>query len=99
MQDLNDLFYFAKVVEHGSYAAAARALLVPKSRLSRRIIALAERLGIRLIQRSTRKLTITDIGQEYYRHCVAVLVETGGRIGPGNLSFTTRIAAFSQKSD
>ncbi|ASJ76038.1 LysR substrate-binding domain-containing protein [Granulosicoccus antarcticus] len=75
MHDLNDLYYFVKVVEHGSYAAASRALLVPKSRLSRRIIALEERLGIRLIQRSTRRLAITDIGQEYYRHCVAMLVE------------------------
>lgn len=75
MQDLNDLFYFVQVVDHGSYAAAARALALPRSRLSRRIMTLEERLGIRLIQRSTRKLTITDIGQEYYRHCVAMLVE------------------------
>ena len=75
MQDLNDLFYFAKVVEHGSYAAAARALGMPKSRLSRRVIELEERLGVRLLQRSTRKLAVTEIGQEYYRHCLAMLVE------------------------
>lgn len=75
MQDLNDLYYFVQVVDHGSYAAAGRALGVPKSKLSRRIIALEERLGARLLQRSTRKLTITEIGQEYYRHCVAMLVE------------------------
>jgi len=75
MQDLNDLFYFAQVVEHGGYAAAGRALGIPKSKLSRRILELEERLGVRLLQRSTRKLAVTEIGQEYYRHCVAMLVE------------------------
>lgn len=75
MQDLNDLYFFVQVADHGSYAAAGRALGVPRSKLSRRIIALEERLGIRLIQRSTRKLQITEIGQEFYRHCVAMLVE------------------------
>lgn len=75
MQDLNDLYYFVQVVDHGSYAAAARALGMPRSRFSRRIIDLEERLGVRLLQRSTRKLAVTEIGQEYYRHCVAMLVE------------------------
>ncbi len=75
MRDLNDLFYFAKVVEHGGYAAAARALGMPRSRLSRRVIELEESLGVRLLQRSTRKLAVTEIGQEYYRHCLAMLVE------------------------
>ena len=77
MQDLNDLYYFVQVVDHGGYAAAGRALGMPKSKLSRRIIALEERLGVRLLQRSTRKLTVTEIGQEFYRHCVAMLVEAG----------------------
>lgn len=77
MQDLNDLYYFVQVVDHGGYAAAGRALGMPKSKLSRRIIELEERLGVRLLQRSTRKLTVTEIGQEYYRHCVAMLVEAG----------------------
>lgn len=75
MQDLNDLYYFAQVVDHGSYAAAGRALGIPKSKLSRRILQLEERLGVRLLQRSTRKLAVTEVGQEYYRHCVAMLVE------------------------
>lgn len=75
MQDLNGLYYFVQVVDHGGYAMAGRALGVPKSKLSRRIIQLEERLGVRLLQRSTRKLTVTEIGQEYYRHCVAMLVE------------------------
>lgn len=75
MQDLNDLYYFSQVVEHGGYAAAGRALGIPKSKLSRRILELEGRLGVRLLQRSTRKLTVTEVGQEYYRHCVAMLVE------------------------
>jgi DNA-binding transcriptional LysR family regulator len=77
MQNLNDLYYFVQVVDHGGYAAAGRALGMPKSKLSRRIIELEDRLGVRLLQRSTRKLTVTEIGQEYYRHCVAMLVEAG----------------------
>ena len=75
MQNLNDFYYFAQVVEHGGYAAAGRALGIPKSKLSRRILALEDRLGVRLLQRSTRKLAVTDIGHEVYRHCVAMLVE------------------------
>ena len=75
MRDLNDLYYFVKVVDHGGFAPAARALGEPKSKLSRRIALLEERLGVRLIQRSTRHLLVTDIGQNYYAHCKAMLVE------------------------
>jgi DNA-binding transcriptional LysR family regulator len=74
MQDLNDLFYFAKVVEAGGFAAAGRLLGIPKSRLSRRIAELEERLGARLLQRSTRKLALTDIGEHYYRHCQTMIL-------------------------
>lgn len=75
MQDLNDLYLFAQVVEHGGFAAAGRAIGIPKSKLSRRVGELEARLGIRLIQRSTRRFAVTEIGQEYYRHCIAMLVE------------------------
>ncbi|PJI50068.1 MAG: LysR family transcriptional regulator [Pseudomonas sp.] len=75
MDDLNDLYYFAQVVEHGGFTPAGRALDQPKSKLSRRIAALEERLGVRLIQRSTRHFSVTEIGQVFYRHCVAMLVE------------------------
>lgn len=75
MQDLNDLYFFAQVVDHNGFAAAARAIGMPRSRLSRRIGLLEERLGVRLIQRSTRRFAVTEIGREYYRHCVAMLVE------------------------
>ncbi len=73
--DLNDLFYFAMVVEHGGFSQAGRALAMPKSKLSRRIALLEERLGVRLIQRSTRRFSVTEVGQDYYRHCKAMLVE------------------------
>lgn len=75
MQDLNDLYYFAKVVEHGGFAAAGRALGEPKSKLSRRIARLEERLGVRLIQRSTRQFSVTELGQTFQEHCLAMLVE------------------------
>src|ERR1700692_722806 len=75
MQDLNDMRFFAEVVEQNGFAAAARKLGTPRSRLSRRIGLLEERLGVRLIQRSTRRFAVTEIGREYYRHCVAMLVE------------------------
>jgi DNA-binding transcriptional LysR family regulator len=73
MQD--HLRFFAGVVEQNGFAAAARKLGMPRSRLSRRIGLLEERLGVRLIQRSTRRFAVTEIGREYYHHCVAMMVE------------------------
>lgn len=75
MQDLNDFVWFVKVVDHGGFAAAGRALDQPKSKLSRRIAQLEERLGVRLIQRTTRQFTVTEVGQTFYQHCKAMLVE------------------------
>ncbi|MBY4594969.1 LysR family transcriptional regulator [bacterium BD-1] len=73
--DLNDLQFYAMVVEHGGFAAAERALGVPKSRLSRRIAQLESDLGVRLLQRSTRKFAVTDVGQSVYRHAQTMLAE------------------------
>lgn len=75
LEDLNDLYFFAAVVEHGGFSAAGRALGLPKSRLSKRVAQLEERLGVRLLQRTTRKFVVTDTGQRFYRHCRAVLEE------------------------
>ena len=66
--DLNDMYYFAEVVERGGFAAAGRALGVPKSRLSRRISDLEAQLGVRLLQRTTRRLSLTDAGENFLRH-------------------------------
>ena len=65
MQDLNDMLLFAEVVERGGFAAAGRALGLPKSRLSRRVAGLEAQLGVRLLQRTTRKLSLTDVGEAF----------------------------------
>jgi DNA-binding transcriptional LysR family regulator len=75
LQDLNDLYFFAAVVEHGGFSAAGRALGVPKSRLSKRVAQLEERLGVRLLQRTTRRFVVTEVGERFYTHCRAVLEE------------------------
>lgn len=75
MPDLNDLVYFAEVVTHGGFAAAGRALREPKSKLSRRISALEARLGVRLIERSSRRFRVTDVGQSFYERCKAMVAE------------------------
>jgi DNA-binding transcriptional LysR family regulator len=72
MPDLNDMLFFAEVVDHGGFAAAGRALNLPKSKLSRRVADLESRLGVRLLQRTTRKLSLTQAGEIYHRHCVAM---------------------------
>ncbi|MET3131014.1 DNA-binding transcriptional LysR family regulator [Oxalobacteraceae bacterium GrIS 1.11] len=77
MQDLNDLYYYVQVVDHSGFAPAGRALCMPKSKLSRRVAMLEERLGVRLIQRTSRHFSVTEIGQTYYEHCKAMLVEAG----------------------
>jgi DNA-binding transcriptional LysR family regulator len=75
MQDLNDFYYFAEVVAHGGFAAASRALSIPKSKLSRRIAQLEQRLDARLIERSTRRFRVTEVGQAFYERCRTMLVD------------------------
>lgn len=73
--DLNDYRYFAAVVDAGGFSAAERVLGVPKSRLSRRVAALEHRLGVRLLQRSTRRITLTDTGSQVAEHARAMMRE------------------------
>lgn len=73
MRDLNDLSLFAAVVAAGGFSAAGRDLGMPKSRLSRHVAALEERLGLRLIERSTRRFAVTPFGMEVYRHAQAMV--------------------------
>ena len=75
VQDLNNLYFFAKVVEFGSYTAAAKALGLQTSKLSRRIAALETELGVRLLNRTTRRLSLTEAGKTFHRHCLALLDE------------------------
>lgn len=66
MLDLNDIMVFARVIEAGSFTAAARLLGMPKATVSRRIAALEREVGVRLLQRTTRSLNVTDAGRHYY---------------------------------
>ncbi|WP_304168152.1 LysR substrate-binding domain-containing protein [Lonsdalea britannica] len=75
--DLNDLRYYAEVVWHGGFTAAGRALGEPKSKLSRRVSGLEARLGVRLIERSSRRFRVTDVGQAFYERCRSMLNEAG----------------------
>jgi DNA-binding transcriptional LysR family regulator len=68
MTDLNSLIVFAHVVEANSFSGAARILKMPTSTVSRRIAELEDQLGMRLIERSTRKLRLTDAGSEVLEH-------------------------------
>jgi len=72
MKNLNDMLYFAQVVDSGSFAAAARVLGMPQSTLSRRVADLEATLGVRLLERTTRKLALTKIGETYHGHCTAL---------------------------
>ncbi|KQV43266.1 MULTISPECIES: LysR family transcriptional regulator [unclassified Rhizobium] len=73
MEDLNDLALFAAVVKHKGFSAAARCLNIPKSKLSKHVARLEQQLGVRLLERSTRKLRVTEIGQAFYERCETVL--------------------------
>src|SRR5256885_865657 len=75
MQPLEGLYYFTQVVDHRGFARAARALGIPKSRLSRHVVALEAKLNVRLVNRSTRRFVVTDVGHEVYRHATAMLTE------------------------
>jgi len=75
MRNLNDYYFFVQVVEHGGFAQAARHTGAPKSTLAKRVAALESELGVRLIQRTSRRFTVTELGQEFYRHAAAMLIE------------------------
>lgn len=75
MKDLNDLYFFVKVIDCGGFSAASQELMVTKSLLSRRIAELEDRLGVKLINRTTRQVSITEVGKIYYQHCKAMLIE------------------------
>jgi DNA-binding transcriptional LysR family regulator len=74
-RDLNDTLIFVKVVEHGSFISAARALRLPKTTVSRKVQDLELRLGAQLLHRTTRKLGLTEAGNIYYEHCQRIARE------------------------
>jgi len=73
--DLNDILIFTRVVQTGSFTAAARALGMPKSSVSRKVSDLEDRLGARLLQRTTRQLGLTDAGRLYFDHAARIVAE------------------------
>ena len=73
MLDLNDFFYFVQVVDRGGFTAAGRTLHLPKSTLSHRIQQLETKLGVRLLNRTSRRFGMTDAGSEFYRHATEML--------------------------
>jgi DNA-binding transcriptional LysR family regulator len=73
--DLNDFFYFVQVVDRGGFTAAGRTLRLPKSTLSHRIAQLETNLGVRLINRTSRRFGMTDAGEDFYRRAVVMLRE------------------------
>jgi DNA-binding transcriptional LysR family regulator len=102
--DLNDVAMFVQVVRCGSFAEAARRLGMPPNTLSRRVQQLETRLGTRLLQRSTRKLTLTGAGQAFHERCaqaVEGLVEAGEDLMTGSQepSGLVRVAAMADFFD
>lgn len=75
MIDYNEMAIFAKVVDAGSYTRAADKLGLPKSTVSRKISQLEERLGVRLLHRTTRAIKPTEMGKAYYNHCSQMVTE------------------------
>jgi DNA-binding transcriptional LysR family regulator len=75
MDPLDGIAAFVRVVDSGSFAAAARRLNISKSAISAHVQRLEERLGIRLLNRTTRRLSLTEAGAAYYRHCARILAE------------------------
>jgi DNA-binding transcriptional LysR family regulator len=73
--DLNEMLVFARVAQAGSFTTAAAALGMPKSTVSRKVSDLEARLGARLLNRTTRKLSLTDVGRTYYDHCARIAGE------------------------
>ncbi len=73
--DLNDILIFERVVREGGFSAAAKAMGVAKSTLSTRVRRLEERLGTRLLERTTRSFSLTDAGAAYYAHCQQIVAE------------------------
>ncbi|MFC6634677.1 LysR substrate-binding domain-containing protein [Microbulbifer taiwanensis] len=76
MLNLNDLFFFVRAVEHGGFAAAARSLGIPKSTISKRVAELEADLDTRLIHRTSRSFTLTDLGRDFFEHARAALIES-----------------------
>jgi len=75
MDRFEEMRTFITVVKQGSLTAAADKLDIAKSAISRRLADLEERLGVQLLNRTTRKINLTESGQQYYQHCLHILTD------------------------
>lgn len=73
--DLEEILAFTRVVQGQSFTSAAKALRLPKSTVSRKVAELEARVGARLLQRTTRTLSLTDVGRIYYEHCLRIVTD------------------------
>jgi len=100
--DLKRLTYFAEVVQSGSFAGAARALSLPRSSVSEHIRLLEASLGVRLLQRTTRKLSLTPEGQEVYARAQSIqelVGEINSLSGNQHASGTITVSATQDIAD
>jgi DNA-binding transcriptional LysR family regulator len=84
MMDMNDTLVFVKVIEEGSFTAAARDLRLPKTTVSRKVRELEQRLGVQLLHRTTRRLGLTEAGTTYFQRCrqiAQVLADAEAAVG------------------
>src|SRR5580704_6252419 len=75
MDRITSMTTFVKVVDAGGFSAAARALSISPSVVTNHIQSLEERLGVRLLNRSTRKVNLTEVGHAFYDRCVRIIAE------------------------
>ena len=87
LQERSDIQYFARMVRHGGFSAASRVTGEPKSKLSKRVAQLERDLGVRLIERSTRSIHVTEIGRDVFAQCEVIA---------GGLEATEAIVARSR---
>ncbi len=109
MIDLNDYFYYVHVIDKQGFSAAAQALNIPKSKLSRHVAQLEQRLDVQLIQRTSRQFKITEAGQVFYGHAKTLIEEMdaaeaamqkrkGALSGQITLSCSVGVAQFALKN-
>jgi len=91
MRDLNEILIFEAVASRGSFIAASRALGIPKATVTRKVQDLEARLGVRLLQRSTRRMALTEAGAAFHEHCARIAAEVeDAEAAVGQLKATVR---------
>lgn len=102
--DLNETAVFVKVVQAGSFSGAARQLGLPTSTVSTRVARLEKRLGVTLLQRTTRRLRLTEVGALFFQHAEAGLghmleAEAAVSVSTGEPTGTLRVTAPADLGD